>query len=170
MCIRDRNDRTEIEEIKTIEEKDIEGLKRRIRPLAREFGAVIGEEGFALEDSHCAIFSLRTQSVGDSARRLIHFLVEDIKDFVGKRQRRPAVLVIDEFGQFKNDYILALLSMARSSNLGVILATQDVASLKDEPTKRLVLANTRTKLLMATDYPEDVGLSLIHISEPTRPY
>lgn len=152
-----QHDRAEIEEIKTIEEKDIEGLKRRIRPLAREFGVVIGEEGFALEESHCAIFSLRTQSVGDSARRLIHFLVEDIKDFVGKRQRRPAVLVIDEFGQFKNDNILALLSMARSSNLGVILATQDVASLKDEPTKRLVLANTRTKLLMATDYPEDVG-------------
>jgi hypothetical protein len=152
-----RGDKTEVAEIQDIEEKDIEGLRRRIRPLAREFGRVIGEDGFTLEHCRCAIFSIRTQSVGDSARRLINFLVEDLKDFVGKRQQRPGVLVIDEFGQFKNDNILALLSMARSAQLGVILSTQDVASLRDEATRRLVLANTRTKLLMATDYPEDVG-------------
>jgi hypothetical protein len=30
--------------------------------------------------------------------------------------------------------------------------------LKDETTKKLVLANTRTKLLMATDFPEDVAI------------
>jgi len=48
--------------------------------------------------------------------------------------------------------------MARSVELGVILATQDVANLgKDEQTKRLILANTRTKLLMASDFPEEVA-------------
>jgi hypothetical protein len=41
--------------------------------------------------------------------------------------------------------------------LGVILATQDTATLKDEQTKKNVLANTRTKLLMATDFPEEIG-------------
>jgi len=44
--------------------------------------------------------------------------------------------------------------------LGIILATQDVASLQDETTKKLVLANTRTKLLMATDFPEEPKLKV----------
>jgi hypothetical protein len=96
--------------------------------------------------------------VGDTSKRFLDFLVEDLKDFIGKRQQHPSVLIIDEFGQFSNKNITALLSLARSSQLGVILATQDVASLKDETTKKLVLANTRTKLLMATDFPEDVAI------------
>ena len=39
----------------------------------------------------------------------------------------------------------------------MVLATQDVASLGDEQIRRLILANTRTKLLMATDFPEEVA-------------
>lgn len=149
------------EELHTIEEElsaeDIRGLARRIRPLAREFAPCVGPEGFALEETGCAIFSMRVQSVGDTARRFLDFLVEDLKDFVGKRQKHPAVLIIDEFGQFANTNIIALLTLARSSRLGVVLATQDTASLKDEDTKKNVLANTRTKILMATDFPEEVA-------------
>jgi len=152
-----RDDEMEMRDIDEMSSKHLDGLLYRIRPLAREFSNVIGDDGFAIEDSRCAIFSLRTQSVGDTARRLIDFLIEDIKDFIGKRQKRPAVLFVDEFGQFRNESILALLSMARSAGLGVILSTQDVAGLKDERIKKLVLANTRTKILMGTDFPEDVA-------------
>src|SRR5207253_2892166 len=53
--------------------------------------------------------------------------------------------------------IIALLSLARSAKLGIILATQDIASLGDETTRRLILANSRTKILMATDFPEEVA-------------
>ena len=53
--------------------------------------------------------------------------------------------------------MIALLTLARSAKLGVILATQDIASLGDEDTKRLILANTRTKMLMASDFPEEVA-------------
>ena len=148
-------------ELQTIDEEitdnDLRGLARRIRPLAREFSSFVGKDGFALETTNCAIFTMRTQSVGDSAKRFIDFLVEDLKDFVGKRQIHPSVLIIDEFGQFGNRNITSLLSLARSSNMSVILATQDVASLTDETTKKLILANTRTKILMATEYPEDVA-------------
>ncbi len=152
-----RNNDIESQTIEDIKQADIEGLARRIRPLAREFSPCIGDDGFALEDTRCAIFSMRVQSVGDTSKRFLDFLVEDLKDFIGKRQRHPSVLIIDEFGQFSNKNITALLSLARSSQLGIILATQDVASLQDETTKKLVLANTRTKLLMATDFPEDVA-------------
>ena len=124
---------------------------------SREFSQCVGNEGFALEQTPCAIFSLRVQSVGDTAQRFLDFLVEDLKDFIGKRQTHPSVLIIDEFGQFSNKNITALLSLARSSKLAIVLATQDVASLQDEKTKKLVLANTRTKLLMASDFPEDVA-------------
>ncbi|MCO6450065.1 MAG: type IV secretion system DNA-binding domain-containing protein [Caldilineales bacterium] len=152
-----QGDLLELADIEALSAKQLEGLLYRIRPLAREFSGVIGDEGFAIEHAQCAIFSLRTQSVGDTARRLIDFLVEDLKDYIGKRQRQPALLLIDEFGQFRNESILALLSMARSARFGVIIATQDVASLKDERIKKLILANTRTKILMGTDFPEDVA-------------
>jgi Cdc6-like AAA superfamily ATPase len=152
-----RDDPEERAAIAGMEEKDIQGLARRIRPLEREFSPIVGPDGFSLEDTSCAIFSMRVQSVGDTSKRFLDFLVEDIKDFVGKRQKQPAVLVIDEFGQFSNNNIISLLTLARSSKLGVILATQDTASLKDDATKRLVLANTRTKILMASDFPEEVG-------------
>lgn len=152
-----RDDPLERATIVQMEEKDIQGLARRIRPLEREFSPIVGPDGFSLENTSCAIFSMRVQSVGDTSKRFLDFLVEDIKDFVGKRQKHPAVLVIDEFGQFSNNNIISLLTLARSSKLGVILATQDTASLKDDATKRLVLANTRTKILMASDFPEEVG-------------
>ncbi len=153
-----QHDADELETIdQELTDRDILGLSRRIRPLAREFGVCIGNDGFALEHTQCAIFSMRTQSVGDTSRRFINFLVEDLKDFIGKRQRQPAVLVIDEFGQFSNESITSLLSLARSSQLGIILSTQDIASLRGEATKKLILANTRTKLLMASDFPEDVA-------------
>ena len=147
----------EFQSIDELEDKHLQGLAHRLRPLAREFSPCIGDDGFALETTKCAIFSLRVQSIGDTAQRFLDFLVEDLKDFIGKRQTHPSVLIIDEFGQFSNKNITALLSLARSAKLAVILATQDVASLKDEKTKKLVLANTRTKLLMASDFPEDVA-------------
>jgi hypothetical protein len=158
--------------IRGLGREDVASLANRVLPLAREFAPCIGDDGFALEDTPCAIFSIRAQSVGDTAGRFLDFLVEDLKDFVGKRQQRPGVLIIDEFGQFSNDNVVALLTMARSSNLGIILATQDTSSLKDPMTQRQVLANTRTKLLMASDFPEEVAIlaGTIMRPEPTFQY
>lgn len=113
--------------------------------------------GLSAGQSTRAIFSLRTQSVGDTARRFLNFLIEDLKDFVGKRQQRPGLLIIDEFGVFDNHNIDAILMLARSANFGMILATQDVATLGDESLRRIIIANTRTKLLLATDFPEEIA-------------
>ena len=143
--------------IENYSERDLSGLAVRLRPLIREFSKSVGDDGFALEDTRCAIFSLRTQSVGDTARRFLGFLVEDLKDFIGKRQRRPAVLIIDEYAQFPADSVLALLSLARSSHLGVILATQDTSTLGDENNRQRILSNTTTQILMKSNFPEDIG-------------
>lgn len=152
-----RYDPNELAELAPYKPRDLEGLRNRLVPLVREFAPLIGPDGFALEETRAAVFSLRTQSAGDTTSRLLRFLIEDLKDFAGKRQRRPAVFIIDEFGAFGANGILSLLSLARSAQLGIVLATQDTASLGDETEQRLILANTRTKLLMATDFPEEVA-------------
>ena len=152
-----RDDPGEMRYVEALNETLLNGLAVRLRPLIREFGRIINEQGFVLEESRGAVFCLRTQSVGDSARRFLNFLVEDLKDFIGKRQQRPGVLIIDEFGTFRNQGVVDLVMLARSANLGVILATQDVANLGDEDTRRQIMADCRTKFLMATDFPEEVA-------------
>ena len=149
----------EVDVIEGFSKRDLAGLQVRVRPRARALSPVVNEQGFTLEDVQSAVFSIRTQSVGDTSKHFLQFLIEDFKDFVGKRQCRPGVLIIDEFGAFGNKNVIALLTMARSARMGVILATQDIASLGEpnSPEERLILANTRSKVLMATDYPEEIG-------------
>ena len=149
--------RRELHAIANLTDEHLTGLLVRLRPIMRDLADLVQPEGFILEQERGAIFSLRTQSVGDTSRHFLDFLIEDVKDFVGKRQKRPGLLIIDEFGAFGNKNIIALLTMARSADLGVILATQDIASLGEENERRLILANTRTKILMATDFPEEIA-------------
>lgn len=137
-------------------EKDFAGMLRHIQTYIWAFTPFVGPDGFCLERERTAVFSLRTPSMGDTAKRFLNFLLEDLKDFTGKRQRRPAVLLIDEFGAFGNENVMGLLEMARSAKCGVILATQDIASLGDERMQRRILASCRTKLLLGTDYPEEM--------------
>jgi hypothetical protein len=135
----------------------LEGVQLRLRPLIRQFIPSTGVDGFTVEGTRAAIFSIRTQSMSDTASHFLQFLIEDLKDFIGKRQERDAVLIIDEFGAFGNQNIIKLLSLARSAKLGIVLATQDVANLGDETTMRTILATTGTKLLMRSDFPEDIA-------------
>jgi type IV secretory pathway TraG/TraD family ATPase VirD4 len=92
------------------------------------------------------------------AKKFLDFFIEDVKDWIGKRQPRgtKGLLIIDEFGTFRNQNITDVLSLARSSNLGVILATQDTATLGDTNTARRILANCNTYLLMKTNFPEEL--------------
>ena len=73
-----KDDALELQGIEELEGKHLQGLAHRLRPLAREFSPCIGDEGFALETTACAIFSLRVQSIGDTAKRFLDFLVEDL--------------------------------------------------------------------------------------------
>lgn len=148
----------EFERVKSFTRDDYGSIQARIIPLARVFQEMIGPEGFSLQNSRAAIFSLRAQSAPVTAGRFLEFFIEDLKDFAGKRQERPALLVIDEFGVFGNTNIINLLRLARSAKLGIVLATQDLASLGDKMAVESLTNNTRTKLLMATDFPEELAL------------
>ena len=149
----------ELDFIEEFEERHIQSLAYRIVPFEREFGACIGDDGFALEETRCALFSINTMSVGDTGRRFLKFFIEDLKDFIAERTKQLAhksVLIIDEFGQFDNSNITPLLMLARSRNMGVVLATQTIASLGDEETKSNILDNSGTKLLMLTELSEEM--------------
>jgi Cdc6-like AAA superfamily ATPase len=145
------------QKVEGIDTKDIGSLGDHLHPLIMDFADLISPDGFALEDRGGAIFSIRTSSYGDTGRSFVRLLIEDIKDYVGNRQMRPALLVIDEFGQFGNENIIELLSMARSSQLGIVLATQTEASLGDELTQEKILGNTMTKILHRVEEPEKIA-------------
>lgn len=134
-----------------------DGLRVRADSLIWDFYSYLSPEGFTLDHTQGAIFSLRTAAMGDTSRRFLNFLIEDFKDWVGKRQQRPALLVIDEFGQFENHSIIALIELARSANLGVLLATQDLSTVRDRQVKDRLLSSIQTKILMKTDTPEIIG-------------
>ena len=151
------NDPDESELVADMDTKDIESLAARLRPLTREFKNLISSEGFSLEETRTAFFSIKALSVGDSAQRFCRFLIEDFKDFVTNRAKRRGFLGIDEFGVFGNENVRDLLAQARSKHYGVCLLTQEYANLGDENLARQILANTRTKILMGTDYPEEIG-------------
>lgn len=134
-----------------------DGLRVRADSLIWDFAEYLSPEGFSLDNTSGAVFSLRTAAMGDTSRRFLNFLIEDFKDWVGKRQQRPGLLVIDEFGQFENQSIIALIELARSANLGILLATQDLSAVRERHVRERLLSSIQTKILMKTDTPEIIG-------------
>jgi hypothetical protein len=133
------------------------GSRVRADALLWDFADDLSPTGFCLDGVSGAVFALRTAAQGDKARRFLNFLIEDFKDWLGKRQQRPAILVIDEFGQFENESILALIELARSAEVGIILATQDLTTVQDKGVQTRLLSSIQTKILMKTDTPEVIG-------------
>lgn len=133
----------------------LRNLALLLSPIINELGGVITQSGYGLEDGN-VIFSVRTESIPDTARRFFALFVEDAKDYIGNRQKKPAALIIDEFHAFNNESITWLLSMARSFKLAVILATQSTASLGKDLQQKLLLSNTTTVISLRTMFPEDI--------------
>lgn len=146
-------------EVEIIPQEAIDGLLWRMRHLVRDFSPYIDPSGFSLDSTNGAVFSINTLSVGDTARAFLNFFVEDVKDWIATRKdpSKPGLLIIDEFGAFGNKNVIALLSLARSMGLGVVLATQDVASLSDDKVRDRILGNSVVKVVMRSDHSEEVA-------------
>ena len=149
----------ELDDIDGIPKDALDGLMWRLRHLIRDFSPYVDEQGFCLDATTGAVFSINTLSVGDAAKAFLNFFVEDVKDWIATRKdpNRPGLLIIDEFGAFGNKNIIALLSLARSMGLGVVLATQDVASISDDMVRDRILGNSVIKVVMRSDHSEDVA-------------
>lgn len=144
--------------VQDMEKADVKELARKFRPLWRVFKDLIVPEGFAIEETQGAVFSIRTQSALDSSKRFLRFFIDDMRDFIGNRQEAPGIMVIDEFASFGNETIVNLLSLARSAGLSIVLATQDISMLGDELLQKKITSNTRTMILMNTTYPEMIAM------------
>ena len=151
-----REDKQELRNIMAVK-KHLSDLAVWMQPLIRDFRNSVNRQGFTFDTARVGIFSIRTQSVGETSRQLLNILNADLLDFMGKRQHRPTVVIVDEFQAFKNESLADTLSLGRSSRLALVLATQDIAALGKQEIARRILANTKTKILMATDFPEEVG-------------
>ena len=133
------------------------GLRHMLRTLVWEFEDQISDQGFALDDTRYALFSLKTGSAGFTANLLLKFLVEDLKDYLCNRQEEPTTVIIDEFSAFGNRNIVTILTQGRSAELGVILATQGIPGLGDKETREEIIEYTRTKILMSIERPEEIA-------------
>ncbi len=147
----------ELSALADYDKKYMQGFLFRMRSFIRPLLSVTDKEGFSLDDETAAIFSIKTMALRHTGATFLKFLVEDLTDYIGTRGNRPGVLIIDEFGAFGNENIIKVLSMARSAELGVILATQNVASLGDEQTRDLIVENTGTQFLMRSNKPEKIA-------------
>ena len=139
--------------------REYQGFAIRVRAVSRNFREFISEDGFAFDDTKVAIFSIKAMSAPDDSRRFFNLMMEDLKDFIGqkKRQAKPTVIIIDEFGLFPPEPVIPLLQLARSSGGSIILATQDTTTIGNDEEKQNLLANATTQIMMRTDFPEYLG-------------
>lgn len=137
--------------------KHIDGLAIALQPLIRDFKNKVTQDGFTLDNARVGIFSVRTQSVGETSRQLLNILNQDLMDFMGKRQQRKTMIIVDEFQAFNSEALVSALSLGRSAGLSLVLATQDIGSLLNEKIQRQIKANAKTKILLSTDVPEELG-------------
>lgn len=151
-----RKNKADMEDVRRVV-KHVDSLALALQPLIRDFKDRVTCQGFTLDEAGVGIFSVRTQSVGETGRQLLQIFNEDLMDFMGKRQKRETIIIVDEFQAFNSEALVGALSLGRSAGLGLVLATQDIGSLLNEKIQRQIKANAKTKILMATDMPEELG-------------
>jgi energy-coupling factor transporter ATP-binding protein EcfA2 len=83
--------------------------------------------------------------------------VGQIYDEVPEKDRKPCLLIVDEFASFATDNFIDLLNRARGAKLGIMVAHQSRGDLmKVSPTFCDQLErNCNTKLIFGTDSPDD---------------
>lgn len=113
----------------------------------------------ALEKSHDEIAMLGKVVVAALKRMASSLLGKEVKGSwadlpsVESSKQRPFLCIFDEVTYYAVDGMDLLASQARSLNIGLIFATQDLQALfnANSGVARSILANTRTKLIMRTE-------------------
>jgi hypothetical protein len=134
----------------------LEGLDPAVRrgTLARyrAFAAAAagGLDGdWAFEDVRASYVLLDGVALGDDAPRLARFFVEDFSHYAAARKPpgRRALLLIDEFSALRLDNAAAILERLRSFGAGVVVASQSVEGLHDDPREADRLLNAASCLI-----------------------
>jgi hypothetical protein len=118
----------------------------------RSFAAAVGDNlcgQWAYEDTHASYILLDGVALGDDTPRLARYLLEDFQHYAATRKGpgRRALLIVDEFSALRIPNAAALLERLRSFGVGVIIASQSVEGLHDDPGERARLLGAATTLI-----------------------
>jgi hypothetical protein len=104
---------------------------------------------WAYEDTHASHILLDGVALGDDTPRLARYLLEDFQHYAAARKApdRKALLVVDEFSALRVPNAAALLERLRSFGVGVVIASQSVEGLHDDPNERARLLGAATTVI-----------------------
>lgn len=82
----------------------------------------------------------------------------------------PFIVVLDEAGYYIGDGVALMTAQARSLGFSLVIASQDMPSLKRRNEKEAgsIVANTATKLFMKTEEPEDTARLAIAVAGKSK--
>ena len=113
----------------------------------------------ALDTHHCLVVGAPLRG-GQVSATLSSLLFNQLKQRLYERfgsGRRPVLLVIDEAAQVADRVDLAqLMEVARSAGVGVVIALQDAAKLRDENDRSSILSNAATFAMLPGASPLSV--------------
>ena len=124
--------------------KSLQGLRTQIEALVlADFGSALcsEEEGINLFDvvsqGKIAFLFLDSRRYGETAKSVGRFILQDLKAVsakidseVPRHLRSPFTVIIDEFADFAQEDFIAFQDRARSANIGIVVAHQEICDLK----------------------------------------
>jgi hypothetical protein len=118
----------------------------------RSFSAAVGQQlsgTWAFEDTPASYLLLDGVAMGDDTPRLARYLLEDFLHFASSRKNpdRKVLLIVDEFSALRVSNAATLLERLRSFGVGVVIASQSIEGLHDDPNERARLLGAATTLV-----------------------
>jgi hypothetical protein len=141
--------------------KALQGLRAQLESLVlSDFGHLLSASisGIDLFKAICeqkiVYVLLDSRRYGESSKSLGKLILEDLKSAsakidneISRPERKPFTVVIDEFADMATEDFIGFLDRARSSNIGVVVAHQEIADLdriSQEFKKRLMNSTSTT--------------------------
>lgn len=146
--------------IGNIRENDFNDFVYNLIANILDFEEITGQEGFTIEGSESAVFSLNMSSEETSGKDFTNLLISDLKDAMSNRITRPNLWIIDEFLVLGNTTIKNILTVGRSQKTGLILAMQTIDTVTDVELQTTILTNCATIIMHRDPRPETlIGLA-----------
>jgi hypothetical protein len=118
----------------------------------RSFATAVGDNlcgQWAYEDTQASYILLDGVALGDDTPRLARYLLEDFQHYASSRKPpdRRALLIVDEFSALRVPNAASLLERLRSFGVGVVVASQSVEGLHDDPGERARLLGAASTVI-----------------------
>ena len=129
-----------------------QAVRKGTQSRYRSFSAAVGRDlsgTWAFEDTRASYLLLDGVALGDDTPRLARYLLEDFQHYASNRKTpgRNALLIVDEFSALRVSNAAALLERLRSFGVGVIIASQSVEGLHDDPNEQARLLGAANTLI-----------------------